>query len=101
MRMLAALLSALLAAGCAIDGVLEDERDDAFLGGKADDATLAEGTPAALGVLQVANEATLEIYVEITAMTLVNKQLGRYFLILQSPVPTKPVAEDRPSACHC
>jgi len=61
MRMLAALLAALLAAGCAIDGVLEDERDDAFLGGKADDATLAEGTPAALGVLQVANEATLDV----------------------------------------
>jgi hypothetical protein len=61
MRMLAALLAALLAAGCALDGVLEDERDDAFLGGKADDATLAEGSARALGVLQVANEAALEV----------------------------------------
>jgi hypothetical protein len=52
-------LTMTLVAGCA--SVEEDGRDDSFLtGGKADSAGIEEGSPQALGVLDVANTASIE-----------------------------------------
>jgi hypothetical protein len=53
-------LTLTLAAGCT-SAVEEDGRDDSFIiGGKADSAGIEEGTPEALGVLDVANTASIE-----------------------------------------
>jgi hypothetical protein len=54
------VLTLTLAAGCT-SGVEEDGKDDSFItGGKADSAGIEEGSPQALGVLDAANQASIE-----------------------------------------
>src|SRR5689334_24593831 len=54
-------LAMTLVAGCAVT-VEEDGRDDSFVtSGKADSAGVEEGTPEALGVIDVANKVSIEV----------------------------------------